>query len=568
MTAETARERERARRARVLRPRRDRARTLGARPTSSPSTCTRGVGWVPANHALTPLGPARRAQPVRLDRRPAPAARRRHARARRTGDGGEPAASCCCATSSRPTARRGSAARGSFLREALRELEQELGARAAGELRARVPAAAWTRRRRCRSRSRRSGASSPFPARVMGALQRSRRRARALLRRVRAAPVRDPGRAGGGPRERRPQRRAQGGRARDRPPAKACARASCRCSTPQQAGNGVHIHLNLLDARGRLAALRRRGAGLPERARRALRRRDPAPRARAERADRRRARSPARAWRPTAGARERCAWRRATARRCCGSRRWSTLGRRRAAQSSCASSTAARTRPPTRTWRSGRSCGRGSTGVRAGAAGAADPRRATPRRSRREEAERFGVGALPASLEEALEALAADELVRGVDAAAALRRLRERQAGRARRRRRSSTSRSCAGAMPRSTDAAARAAAATAHRAASSPRAVELRHRLHAQPRAGARRAADRGERRRASCRSRAGASPGPGGSPRRSRARRTARPPVAVRAELDGLPIEERTGGAFSRRRARRCTPAGTTSTWPRWWR
>ena len=38
---------------------------------------------------------------------------------------------------------------------------------------------------------------------------------------------------------------------------------------------------------------------------------------------------------------------------------------------------------------------------------------------------------------------------------------------------------------------------------------------------------------------------------------------PVAVRAELDGLPIAERTGRLLQRERRERCTPAGTTSTW-----
>ena len=54
----------------------------------------------------------------------------------------------------------------------------------------------------------------------------------------------------------------------------------------------------------------------------------------------------------------------------------------------------------------------GLGGVARAAAGAADPR-PRPGRARRAEAARYGVGALPASLEDSLAALAGDEIVRG-----------------------------------------------------------------------------------------------------------------------------------------------------------
>ena len=130
-----------------------------------------------------------------------------------------------------------------FLRERAAELDDELGVRVLRELRARVPARARRRPRRCRSRSEAQRRAEPFAARRHGRAARRRGvRARALLRRVRRAPVRDPRRS-----------RRRGSRA---PTAASCSRRSCarsRAGTsmrasfaplldPAEAGNGVHIH--------------------------------------------------------------------------------------------------------------------------------------------------------------------------------------------------------------------------------------------------------------------------------------------------------------------------------------
>ena len=142
---------------------------------------------------------------------------------------------------------------------------------------------------------------------------------------------------------------------------------------PDGPGNGVHIHLNLLDADGapllydaarpaclselggRFAAgiLRHAGAlSALYRAEPGLRRAPDAPPLERGRGLPGRAQPRNAAAHPAAGR---------------------ARGRRPGAIS-CAWSTAARTRPPIPTWRSARSCARGSTGVRAGAARAADPR--------------------------------------------------------------------------------------------------------------------------------------------------------------------------------------------------
>ena len=99
------------------------------------------------------------------------------------------------------------------------------------------------------------------------------------------------------------------------------------------------------------------------------------------------------------------------------------------------------------------------------------------------------------------------------------------------------------------------------------PRAVELRHRLHGATGARARGAVDGGDRCRRSCRCGARETVAGTGRMRAAWARRGGRA-VAVRAELDG---RARCASARARRSApaeRRCTRAGTTCTWPRWWR
>ncbi len=103
------------------------------------------------------------------------------------------------------------------------------------------------------------------------------------------------------------------------------------------------------------------------------------------------------------------------------------------------------------------------------------------------------------------------------------------------------------------------------------PRAVSLRHRLHAEPELA------HGEERTAAsiaaelpvaCEAAAGTGrlarvEGDGGRGGEGGGERAGA--IAVRAELDALPLRERTGPR-SRPAARRCTRAGTTCTSPRW--
>ncbi len=97
--------------------------------------------------------------------------------------------------------------------------------------------------------------------------------------------------------------------------------------------------------------------------------------------------------------------------RCCASRRW-WRSPRPIPLRSCAWSTAAPTPPPIPTSRSGRSSALGSTGCALGLAPPPILDR-DPAHLGVAEAKRFGVGALPASLEDALRALAEDDVVRG-----------------------------------------------------------------------------------------------------------------------------------------------------------
>lgn len=108
-----------------------------------------------------------------------------------------------------------------------------------------------------------------------------------------------------------------------------------------------------------------------------------------------------------------------------------------------------------------------------------------------------------------------------------------------------STSRSCARVMPPSTDVVLERLLARIEREL--PRAVELRRRLHAQPelahaerRTAAMVAAELGVAGEAAAETGLLARVGPAGDAGVGGA-------VAVRAELDGLPIRERTGAPFS---------------------
>ncbi len=111
---------------------------LGRRARRAPARGRRLGARQPRAHAARA---GRRAQPVRLDRRPAPAARRRHARARARADGEAGALELLLCDIVETDGRPWECCPRGFLREALGALERELGARVRRELRARVPAA-------------------------------------------------------------------------------------------------------------------------------------------------------------------------------------------------------------------------------------------------------------------------------------------------------------------------------------------------------------------------------------------------------------------------------------------
>ena len=127
-----------------------------------------------------------------------------------------------------------------------------------------------------------------------------------------------------------------------------------------------------------------------------------------------------------------------------------------------------------------------------------------------EEAARFGVGALPASLYDALQALAADATVRGWMTPLLYDAYVGRQARRARGGRRSSTSTRSAGSMPPSTDGAARRAARR-HRAGAAARPSSCATGCTATP-SWPTRSSARPRRSRGSCRWQPPRSPGPAG--------------------------------------------------------
>ena len=245
------RERGRARRARLLRPRRDRARALAARRRArrAPGLGRRLGARQPRAHAARA---ARRAQPLRLDRRPAPAARRRHQRARRGRSRGAGALELLLCDIVEIDGQPWECCPRRFLREALRRARATSSARA---LRASFEHEFQLLERRARAGAAvlagGAAAREPVPRAGDGRAARSRRSSpSASWPSSRAHQFEIPLAARRGPRERRPQRRAAG-RSCARSPAAKALRASFAAAarTPSDAGNGVHIHLSLLDER-------------------------------------------------------------------------------------------------------------------------------------------------------------------------------------------------------------------------------------------------------------------------------------------------------------------------------
>ena len=252
-----------------------------------------------------------------------------------SADGGAPRARAAAVRHrARPTARPGSAARATFLRDALAELER------------RARRAACTR---ASSTSSSCTLDAPPRAAVLagGAAARGAVRRRAVMGALVEAGAASPSASSPSIAPHQfeiPVRPAAGMAAADRAvvlarscarsrAAAACARRSCRCSTPPRPATACTSTSRCSTATGRAALYDPERARLPERARRAVRRRASCARPRAERADRARARSRRRAWRRTAGAPAPSAWRSATARRCCGSRRsWRSAAASPAAQ--------------------------------------------------------------------------------------------------------------------------------------------------------------------------------------------------------------------------------------------
>ena len=312
--------------------------------------------------------PARRTEPVRLDRRSAPAARPARRACGSAPSRREPRSSCCCATSSRlDGAPWDVLPADASSRDALAELREREPARGARELRARVPAARdASAARAARSRSRRSAPPSRSRRRADGRAGRGRTSSpsasspssRATSSRSRSAPaagmaaadravvlrevVREVARRGGCARNVRAAARPRRGRQR-RPhphqPARRRRAARC-CTTPR--GPASLSELGGSFAAGVLA-----------------------PRRRAERADARRARCRPSACARTTGARARSAWRERNREALLRIPPLAGARRRRARDARCASSTAAPTPPPTPTWRSGRSCAAGLEGIAA-----------------------------------------------------------------------------------------------------------------------------------------------------------------------------------------------------------
>ena len=367
-----------------------------------------GVGWVPANHALTPLGPLAEPNPfgstgdLRLLPDPATPACASRRPGRRTRW------SCCCATSSRPTGSPWECCPRRFLRDALRELEAR--ARRAGcvasfehefqlllDAPPALPFSLEAQRR-----------AEPFATQVMGALVEAGVQPERIFSEFAPHQFEIP------------VAPAEGLASADRSVVlkevvrEIARRNGLRASfapllDPAQAGNGVHIHLSLLDASGRPALYDEARRGVPERAGRALRGRNPAARGGAQRPDRS---EPTIGRAPSAPPLER-------------RRRLSGRAQPRSAAAHPAAGRARRRRGGVQLRLEYRGADAAANPylvlgalVRAGLDGVRAELPAPPILDRdpalldQDEAARYGVGALPGSLEDALQALAQDDAAR------------------------------------------------------------------------------------------------------------------------------------------------------------
>jgi glutamine synthetase len=206
-----------------------------------------GIGWVPANHALTPLGPVAEPNPFGStgDLRLLPDA---DTRVLIGADGGESALELMLCDIVETDGAPWECCPRSFLREALRELEQELGARLLASFEhefqllidapAALPFTLEAQRR-----------VEPFPARAMGALVDAGLEPERFFAEYAPHQFEIPVAA------------AEGVASADRSVVlravvhEIARRQGIRASfvpllDPAQAGNGVHIHLSLLDASG------------------------------------------------------------------------------------------------------------------------------------------------------------------------------------------------------------------------------------------------------------------------------------------------------------------------------
>jgi glutamine synthetase len=211
-----------------------------------------GVGWVPANHALTPLGPVAEPNPFGStgDLRLLPDA---DTRARVAADDGHSALELILCDIVQTDGQPWECCPRSFLRDALHELDRELGARLVASFEHEFqlseprtpdpPAAALPFTLDAQRRV------EPFPARVMGALRDAGLEPERFFAEYAPHQFEIPLAA------------AEGLASADRGVVlrelvrEIARRQGMRASfapllDPQQAGNGVHIHLNLLDKGG------------------------------------------------------------------------------------------------------------------------------------------------------------------------------------------------------------------------------------------------------------------------------------------------------------------------------
>ena len=211
-----------------------------------------GVGWVPANHALTPLGPVAEPNPFGStgDLRLLPDA---ETRARVSPDGEHSALELVLCDIVQTDGQPWECCPRSFLRDALLELERELGARVTASFEHEFqlseprspdpPAAALPFTLDAQRRV------DPFPARVMEALKDAGLEPERFFAEYAPSQFEIPLAA------------AEGIASADRSVLlrevvrEIARRQGMRASfapllDPQQAGNGVHVHLNLVDAAG------------------------------------------------------------------------------------------------------------------------------------------------------------------------------------------------------------------------------------------------------------------------------------------------------------------------------